>query len=57
MDKFSMAISITILNRVALFAMTLAQVAGESKWLGILSPQLGLLSNNGRGWNGMSLKK
>jgi len=31
MDKFSMAMGITFLNRVALFAMTLTQVAGESK--------------------------
>jgi hypothetical protein len=31
MDKFYMAMGITFLNRVAMFAMTLAQVAGESK--------------------------
>jgi hypothetical protein len=31
MDKFSMAMGITLMNRVALFVMTLAQVAGESK--------------------------
>jgi hypothetical protein len=31
MDKFSMAMGITFLNRVALSVMTLAQVAGESK--------------------------
>jgi hypothetical protein len=31
MDKFSMAMGITLLNRAALFAMTLAQVAKESK--------------------------
>jgi hypothetical protein len=31
MDKFSMAMGITLLNRVALFAMTLAQVVGASK--------------------------
>jgi hypothetical protein len=31
MDKFSMAMGITLLNRVALFAMTLAQVVEESK--------------------------
>jgi hypothetical protein len=31
MDKFSMAMGITLLNRAALFAMTLAQVARESK--------------------------
>jgi hypothetical protein len=31
MDKFSMAMGITLLNRTALLAMTLAQVAGESK--------------------------
>jgi hypothetical protein len=31
MDKLSMAIGITFLNRVALFAITLAQVAKESK--------------------------
>jgi hypothetical protein len=31
MDKFSMAMSITLLNRAALFAMTLTQMAGEYK--------------------------
>jgi hypothetical protein len=31
MDKFSMAMGITLLNRTALFAMTLAQVPRESK--------------------------
>jgi hypothetical protein len=31
MDKFSMAMGITLLNRTTLSAMTLAQVAGESK--------------------------
>jgi len=31
MDKFSMAMGITLLNRAALSAMTLAQVARESK--------------------------
>jgi hypothetical protein len=31
MDKFSMAKGITLLNRIAFFAMTLAQVARESK--------------------------
>jgi hypothetical protein len=31
MDKFSMATGITFLNRVAFSAMTLAQVARESK--------------------------
>jgi hypothetical protein len=31
MDKFSMAMGITLLNRVALSAMILAQVVGESK--------------------------
>jgi hypothetical protein len=31
MDNFSMAMGITLLNRAALFAMTLAQVVGESK--------------------------
>jgi hypothetical protein len=31
MDKFSMAMGITILNRAALYAMTLTQVARESK--------------------------
>jgi hypothetical protein len=31
MDKFSMAMGITFLNRAALFAMTLTQVAGEYK--------------------------
>jgi hypothetical protein len=31
MDKFSMAMDITLLNRAALFAMTLTQVVGESK--------------------------
>jgi hypothetical protein len=33
MDKFSMAMGITLLNKVALFAMTLAQVVGESKYV------------------------
>jgi hypothetical protein len=31
MDRFSMAMGITLLNRIAVFAITLAQVAGESK--------------------------
>jgi hypothetical protein len=31
MDKFSMTMGITLLNKVALSVMTLAQVAGESK--------------------------
>jgi hypothetical protein len=31
MDKFSMAMGITFLNKAILFAMTLAQVAKESK--------------------------
>jgi hypothetical protein len=31
MDKFSMAMGITFLIKAALFAMTLAQVAKESK--------------------------
>jgi len=31
MDKFSMTMGITLLNKAALFAMTLAQVVGESK--------------------------
>jgi hypothetical protein len=31
MDKFSMAMGITLQNRTTLFAMTLAQVAKESK--------------------------
>jgi hypothetical protein len=31
MNEFSMAMGITLLNRTALFAMTLAQVVGESK--------------------------
>jgi hypothetical protein len=31
MDKFSMAMGITFLNRTTLSAMTLAQVAEESK--------------------------
>jgi hypothetical protein len=31
MDKFSMAMGIILLNRVALSMMTLAQMAGESK--------------------------
>jgi hypothetical protein len=31
MDKFSMTMGITLLNRVALSVMTLAQAAGESK--------------------------
>jgi hypothetical protein len=31
MDKFSMAMGITLLNKVAFSAMTLAQVDGKSK--------------------------
>jgi hypothetical protein len=31
MDKFSMAMGITLLNKATFFAMTLAQVARESK--------------------------
>jgi hypothetical protein len=31
MDKFSMAMGITLLNRATLSAMTLVQVAGKSK--------------------------
>jgi hypothetical protein len=31
MDKFSMAMGITLLNKTTLFAMTLTQVAKESK--------------------------
>jgi hypothetical protein len=31
MEKFSMAMGITLMNRVAFSAMTLAQVVGESK--------------------------
>jgi hypothetical protein len=31
MDKFSMAMGITLLNKAALYVMTLAQVARESK--------------------------
>jgi hypothetical protein len=31
MDKFSMAMGITLMNKTTLFAMTLAQVARESK--------------------------
>jgi len=31
MDRFSMAMGIAFFNRAALSAMTLAQVAGESK--------------------------
>jgi hypothetical protein len=31
MDKFSMAMGITLLTRATLFTMTLAQVARESK--------------------------
>jgi hypothetical protein len=50
MEKFSMAMGITLLNRAALFAMTLAQMARESK-------STTCLSNNGRGWNQMSPKK
>jgi hypothetical protein len=30
MDKFSMAMGITLMNRITLFVMTLAQVAGKS---------------------------
>jgi len=38
---FSMAMGITLLNKAALSAMTLAQVVRESKWLGSSSPQFG----------------
>jgi len=31
MDKLSMAMGITLMNRIALSMMTLAQVVGESK--------------------------
>jgi hypothetical protein len=31
MDKFSMAMGITLPNKATFFAMTLAQVVGESK--------------------------
>jgi hypothetical protein len=31
MDKFSMAMGITLLNKITLFAMILTQVTGESK--------------------------
>jgi hypothetical protein len=31
MDKFSMAMGITLLNRATLYVMTLTQVVGESK--------------------------
>jgi hypothetical protein len=31
MDKFSMAMGITLMNRTTFSAMTLAQVVGESK--------------------------
>jgi hypothetical protein len=31
MDKFSMAMGITLINRIALSVMTLDQVVGESK--------------------------
>jgi hypothetical protein len=31
MDKFSMAMGITLLNRATLFVMTVAQVSRESK--------------------------
>jgi hypothetical protein len=31
MDKFSIAMGITFLNKIAFFVMTLAQVAKESK--------------------------
>jgi hypothetical protein len=31
MDKFSMAMGITLLNKIAFFVMTLTQVVGESK--------------------------
>jgi hypothetical protein len=52
MDKFSMAMGITLLNRTALSVMSIAQVARESK-----STTLVHLSSNGRGWNGMFPKK
>jgi hypothetical protein len=50
MDKFSMAMGITLLNRTTLSAMTLAEVAGDQVH------NLVHFSNNGR-WNGMSPKK
>jgi len=31
MDKFSMAMGITLVNRATIFAMTLTQVVGDSK--------------------------
>jgi len=49
MDRFSMAMGITFLNRATFSAMTLTQMARESK-------STVHLSNNGRGWNGMSPK-
>jgi hypothetical protein len=54
MYKFSMAMGITLLNRIALSAMTLAQVAGEWE---VQVHNMVHLNNNGRGWNGMFHKK
>ncbi len=52
MDKFFMAIGITLLNRTAFSAMTLAQVAGESKsttwsiWTAMEEGGMGCLPKN-----------
>jgi hypothetical protein len=52
MDKISMAMGITLLNRAALFVMTLAQVAGESKsitwsiWVAMEEGGMGCLSKS-----------
>jgi hypothetical protein len=51
MDKFSMAMGITLLNRKALY-----DGLNPSGW-GLQVHNLVHLSNNGRGWNGMSPKK
>jgi hypothetical protein len=48
MDRLSMAMGITLLNRAALFAMTLAQVVRESKsttWSILIAMEKG-----GMGW-------
>jgi len=51
MDKFSMAMGITLLNKTALY-----DGPSLSGW-GVQVHNLDHLSNNGRWWNGMSPKK
>jgi len=51
MNKFSMAMGITLLNKAAFY-----NDPNPSGW-GVQVHNLVHLSNNGRGWNGMSPKK